>query len=259
MKIKDDITIVLRSVGERTEHLCAHRLSQEVDPSQIVIIRNMPLHQSTQAVCRAAVEAGRKYTLMIGADYIPRIGFISDLCRIADQMSGDWLFVKGTIIDKFLLELRGDQGGPMLYPTAILEQWLKILPSIQNKVTTEATCQKHFKNLGYKTHRGKLWLALHDYEQHYRDIYRSMYVGGRKHSGHRDKLLLRWKQLAKTDPDYQVAIYAHLRGAAHKGVIEADFTKDYGFHDSPFAIWKKEPITDMNFDVMQYEHLRYKP
>lgn len=256
--IEKDITIVFRSVGERTEKLCLHHLMQEVPETNIEIIRNQPLKLSTALVCHAAVEADRKYTIMIGADYIPRIGFIQDLYEMAESMTGRWLFVKGTIIDKFLLEFRGDQGGPMLYPTSILKEWLKILPGIPNETTTEASCQRYFKNKGYATRRGKIWLALHDFEQHYRDIYRSMFVAGQKHNRLRKRLFPKWQQLAKEDLDYHVALYAFEKGYNSAEKAKADFREDYGWSDAYFSNWEKEPL-DANqiYDVERFEHRQF--
>ena len=257
MNIKNDITVIMRSVGERTENLCRHIIASEIGDNNIHLIRNLPLHESTEAVCTHAVSASRKYTIMIGADYIPRRGWIQDMYDMAEVMTGDWLFVKGTIIDKFLMELRGDIGGPMLYPTHILEQWLDLLPTIENRMTTEASCQRHFKQQGYQVFRGKTWLALHDYEQHYRDIYRSMFIGGKKHKAWRNILLPRWYNMADNDRDYEVAAYAHHAGHIYEGTPQADFRNDYGWSESPFVTWQKEPITSMEYDVMQYEPLQY--
>ena len=265
--MKNDITVVMRSVGERTERVCRTRLAQQVPDKNILMVRNLPLYESTQEVCRQAVDAGRKYTVMIGADYIPRLNMLHTLYAMAEAMSekhNKWLFVKGTIIDKFLFEYRGDQGGPMLYPTSVLEGWLEILPAIPNRTTTEASCQRHYKELGYPTFRGTAWLALHDFEQHYKDIYRSMYVGGRKHQKLRRRLFPRWLKLSQSDKDYEVALYAHAKGAEHhkkatrKGQVEADFTKDYGWEGSPFSEWSKAEFTDVDFDTEQYNHLSYE-
>lgn len=263
--MRKDVTIAFRTVGERTEQLCINRLAQEVPEKNIQITRNLPLHESTRVVCEKAVGAGKKYTIMIGADYIPRVGMIQDLCEMADQMTGDWLFVKGTIIDKFLMELRGDMGGPMLYPTKLLEGWLQILPNIENKTTTEASCQSYYKQKGYRVLRAKTWLALHDFEQHYRDIYRSMFVGGRKHNKFRPILIPRWRARSQEDPDFKVAEYAHMEGHLYnqrqrrRGIIEADFRKDYGWLKSPFCHWTKEPLDpDADYDVHKFAHLAYE-
>lgn len=256
-QIKNNVTAIIRTVGERTEQICLHHIAEELPERNIHVIRDLPLKQSTIRLAQIAVEENRPWTLMLGADYIPRIGFIADLFEVSKTASDNIQFIKGTIIDKFLFELRGDVGGPLLQRTNLLKEWLEILPSIQNKSTTEASCQGHFYRKGYKAHRGKTWLALHDYEQHYKDIYRSMFVGGRKHRKYANKLLPRWQELSKTDKDYRVALHAFKKGRQFRGEIEANFTKDYGWAASPFVDWEKEPLTNMNYDVMQFEHLQY--
>ena len=237
--LASDITIILRSVGERTEKVCYDILSQEVPESNIVVIRNLPLKESTVELCKEALIHGRKYVITIGADYIPERGMVRAMWNLAESMAGNWMFVKGVIDDKFMMELRGDSGGPMLYPLEILRGWSEILPTIDNEVTTEASCQKHYREKGYRELRSKILLAKHDYEQHYHDIYRCMFVYGKKHRKI-ERILDRWGQLALYDKDFEVAYYAYKKGRAYKGEVKADFREDYGFKDSPFKDWVKD-------------------
>ena len=149
MSLSNDVTVVMRSVGERTEALSLHRLRQELPEQNIHVLKNIPLLESTKKMCHLAVEQDRKYTVMFDADYIPRIGWAEDLYRLAEHYPTHRLgYVKGTIIDKFVMEKRGDQGGPMLYPTSILKEWLKVLNDSSNRLTPEATCQGHFARNG---------------------------------------------------------------------------------------------------------------
>lgn len=254
-----NITVIVRSIGERTESLCLHRLAQEIPLENICILRDIPLLESTVLMCHKAIEMDNKYTVMFDADYIPRIGWAEDLLTEAEKHPYNQLgYVKGTIIDKFVMEKRGDQGGPMMYPTWILGLWLDVLNGLDNRLTPEASCQGYFANKGMLSVRTHIWLVLHGYEQDYRDIYRSCFIYGQKLKGVRE-LLPRWENLAETDKDFKVAVHAYKQGMNYpRHKMEAHPEQFFDFDISPFAGWKKDPITDLNFNIDKYKHLQYK-
>lgn len=231
-----DIVAIIRSVGERTTGLVEYACKQEID--DVRVIRGMSLTDSTRELCRQAVDSGKKWVLMIGGDYIPRPGFIKALRAEADNAEPHHMFVKGIIRDRFLYELRGDGGGPMLQRVDLLRKWLDAYERIDNGRTTEAQFHKYLAAKGYASLRTKTYLALHDYEQHYRDIYRSVFVYGKKRRDAK-RLYKRWKD--ENLPEFEVALYAHQRGTAHNGPVRADHSLDYGWSESPFAKWDPKP------------------
>ncbi len=257
MSLEKDVTVIFLSVGERTEGLCYHRMCQEIPEENIEWVKGYSLYDSKRISSIKAADAGRKYVLVMDADMIPRIGMIQDMYDMAKSMSGKWVFVKGTVIDKFVMEMRGDQGGPMLYPLEVIADWVNILPDITNRLNTAAKLQGHYKNKGYKTLRSPLFLALHDYEQHYHDIYRNQFIYAKKLKKVVELLPI-WKRLAKKDVDYEVARYAYRQGMKHEGELISDYKYNYGFSSSPFSKWEPKPeIKDFDFDISKYEHLKY--
>lgn len=255
--MRKDITVILRSVGERTEQVCLSHIKQEIPEGNISLIKNKSLSESTIELCKTAIKSGRPWTLLIGGDYIPRPGFLGKLHLGAKLATQNTQLVKGTIIDKFAMELRGERGGPHLYRTDLLKTWLQILPDVDNGITTEAQCQKYFYKKGYIAQRNTFWVALHDFEQHYKDIYRSMFVYGRKWPKLQE-LLPRWERAALNDNDFKVALYAYQKGAEYKKTVNADFQRDYGFSESPFKTWEKPPLKKGLYDVSNYDCLSYE-
>lgn len=233
---------IIRTVGERTTDLVEYACRKELP--DVHMIENMSLSDGTRKLCEIALDSGAKWVLIMDSDYIPRKGFIKSLYDVSKTVTDNKMFVKGIINDKFLMELRGDGGGPMLQRVDLLKVWLDNFHR-DNKLTTESRFHNVLGKMGYRSERTKIPVVAHDYEQHYRDIYRSCFVYGKKAKAAR-RLYSRWKKLALKDPDFEVALQAHKNGGEYRGKIEADYRKDYGFSKQHFADWNKEPITDFD-------------
>lgn len=234
----NDVIGFIRTIGERTEKVCQETIAREVP---VNMVRNMPLPKTVVHICTNALESGKPWTLYADADYIPREGFVADFYEVAQQCPPEVMAVKGIIKDKFMLEKRGDTGGPILYRTHLFQRWLDVIDKVDNGRTTETQCYRPLLQSGYRWERTKIYAALHDFEQHYHHIYRSCFMYGIKQKGLRD-LLPRWEELAKDDKDYEVCAYAFRKGLEYEGDARADLTIDYGFSKSPFKDWTKEPL-----------------
>jgi hypothetical protein len=98
------------------------------------------------------------------------------------------------------------------------------------------------KSLGYEWERHETKVALHDYYQYYRDIYKKMYINAKKAKANCKKLFPRWQRLSEKDMDFKVCIKGLGAGKEHSGPLAIDYTKSYGFKDE---FPEKEPITDL--------------
>jgi len=253
-----DICVAIRSVGERTEPLVYHACKKEIPIKYIYQIQGQSLSEGTKMACELAISSGMKWLLFVGGDYIPVPGFISLLAEQAKDVDEKVMFVKGVINDKFLMEQRADGGGPMLQRVDLLKEWLRVYDKVDNGRTTEAQFHAHLKNQGYYSKRTKVYIARHDFEQRYQDIYRSCFVYGKKKK-RAEYLLPRWATMGVDDHDYEVCRYAYLKGRDYKGKVLADFKIDYGFNDSPFADWKKPEIDPKDFDSLIERSAQMKP
>ena len=228
----------LRSIGERTEKIAYDILKEEMP---VVLVKNMSLSDSTRFICEEALKSGQEWTLFADADIIPEKGYATRFHEIAKNSPPEVMAVKGWIKDKFLMEQRGLNGGSFLYRTDLLQTWLDVFDLVDNQRTTEPQCYKVLKKQGYRFEQTDIFVGLHDYEQHYHDIFRSCFVYGKKKKSAK-KLMRRWEKLSKDDKDFEVCLYAYQKGREYTGQVKADFRIDYGFKESPFKDWMKDGL-----------------
>jgi hypothetical protein len=240
------ITGFIRSIGERTEKIAYDIISQEIP---VEVVRFMPLSESVRYTCEQAIKSGAEWTLFAGADTIPVPGYISRLYEVAKTAPDDVMAVKGWIKDKFLMEMRGKNGGSAIYRTDLLQTWLHVIDYVDNQRTTEARCYGVLKDQGYRFEKTDILVGYHDFEQYYEHIYRSCFVYGKKKKRAK-KLLKRWATMAQDDKDFEVCRYAFLKGREYNGSVKADYRIDYGFKESPFVHWVKEPLSELPENIV---------
>lgn len=236
------VIAIVRHVGERTHELVIDFCQRALKEENVFVIAHEPLSTSFRRCCEIAEETEADWVLLIGGDYIPREGFIEDFIEVAKKAKKKTMYVKGTIKDKYLGPLRAAGGGPMLHSGDSLRLVLGNYAAVDNGVTNEAQAHKFLEHKGWKGVRTDIYAGAHGFEQWNKDIYRSVFVYGRKR---RDafKLWGIWMSLSLSDPDYGVMAYAHQKGMDYKrSAVLADFREDYGFAESPYAKERKHLI-----------------
>ena len=109
MKIKD-ITVVIRSAGERTLDLCHSLVSEQVEEQNIFIIKEKPFSKAVLKNFEIGIENGHKYTLAIDADILLYNKSIELLVKNFSNLTEDYFVYQGLVYDKFFNKFRG--GGP---------------------------------------------------------------------------------------------------------------------------------------------------
>jgi len=73
MKNLDEIlTVVIRSIGERTENKCYQLIEKQISKRNIFIVRKRPFTESIKESFKIAIEEKRKWLLCIDADVLVR-------------------------------------------------------------------------------------------------------------------------------------------------------------------------------------------
>lgn len=148
---------------------------------------------------------------------------------------------KGSVIDKLFMEYRKMGCGPIMYNTAAFEVAINFIPDPYASIRPDSYIISNMKQLGYEWKRHKNKVALHDYFQFYKDIYKKMYINAQKSKTNCKNLLPRWQANRIKDNDFKVCIDGYLAGKAHKGNLSIDYTKEYGYRPK---FQEKEPIKD---------------
>lgn len=203
----EDVAVVVRSSGERTEGVAVQAFRGHVPESCIAVIHERPF---TRALARG-LEIGRQFglpwTLCVDADVTVRpsaVGYLLDAIRNADlRLFG----ATGMVFDKFYGT--PNRGGPHLYRTSLIDEALEVLDAIGDggSLRPETGLHAQMASRGYPWAAVDEVLAVHDFEQFYGDIYRKMVVRARKSPRHADTMLERSSRLAPIDPDFLVGAW----------------------------------------------------
>ena len=82
--IRHNVTVIIRSVGERTEKLCCELLKKQVPPENIFKVCEAPFTEALKKTFTVAIEANRTWTFVVDADMLVRPGALQELVEKAE-------------------------------------------------------------------------------------------------------------------------------------------------------------------------------
>jgi hypothetical protein len=219
--INNQLTIIIRSVQERTEQLCHDLiLAQGVDPDIIVIVREAPFSVALRKSFQIGLERGLPWTLCVDADLLLRSGSIQRMLELAKQQPENVCEIQGYILDKFFGGPR--PGGVHLYRSSLLSKAVSFMPNDGLDIRPEFQILQIMQSKGYPWVSVPDVVGLHDFEQYYRDIFRKCFVQAHKHEYLTDLFLSIWRKWANNDRDYWVALQGFAAGIAHHEDVRID-------------------------------------
>lgn len=203
----EDVTVVIRSVKERTEKLCRKLLlDQGIREEDLNIVREVPFSASLKKSYTIGIEKGKKWTLCVDADILARTGSVQKLVKHAESQKKNVCEVQGYVFDKFFGGVR--RGGFHLYRTSLLPKVLECIPPEGVDIRPESHTLVEMTKKGYPRAVVPCVVGTHDDEQYNFDIYRKAFVQAVKHLDRADLLISHWKKYSDKDQDFEVALTA---------------------------------------------------
>ena len=215
-----NVTVIIRSVGERTESLCRSLVSQQVPEDSIAVVREAPFSAALVESFQVGIKRGLPWTLCLDADILLRPDAIEDLLHAAQGIEDNVCEIQGLVLDKFFGGPR--VGGPHLYRTSLLPRVLDLIPKAGCDLRPETYALEQMKGLGNPWRQIPIVLGLHDFEQYYRDIFRKSFVQAHKHPDFTHLFVKYWRRMAVKDNDYQVALWGLAAGIAQVNDVRID-------------------------------------
>lgn len=217
--MRDDVKVVIRSVGERTESACWNILAEQVPEDNIVTIHEVPFGKAVRKTFSIGVQGNLMWTLAVDADVLLTSNAVDDMVRTAEQKPDHTFIYQGCVLDKLFNDIR--PGGPHLYRTALLPRAVEFISD--NDLRPESHSYAKMAEIGFHFYQEPEIYGVHDYEQHTSDIYRKSFLHAKKHSHLTEHFMKAW--VRSSDPDHAVAVSGFLKGLAYDGpvVIDHDF------------------------------------
>ena len=199
------VTIVVRSCGERTEEACLSIARDQNGAEDVVLVRETPFGAAVRQTFHVGIERRTPWTLAVDADVLLAPGVVDALIAWADMHPARFFVADLTVADKLLGQLR--PAGVHLYRTEWLSTALAHARTIDDHQRPESLVRARMVMDGYSALQVTGWaVGLHDFEQSYRDIYRTAYTHALKHP---QRMIApcsaAWRRLEDRDPDFRVA------------------------------------------------------
>lgn len=221
-----DATVIIRSVGERTESACRKLiLDQGVGDEALITVNETPFSRALLRGCEIGMDAGKRWTFFVDADLLLRPGSIRRMVEIAEKQPPNVCEVQGYVLDKLFGGAR--MGGVHVYRTALLSKFIKSIPQEGSDIRPESRALQTMADLGFPWRLIPELVGLHDFEQSYEDIFRKSFVLAHKQIHLVSLFANFWRERSNEDPDYRVALAGFAAGLTHQGEVRIDKTAAY--------------------------------
>lgn len=248
----DLVTIIIRSVGERTESLCRKLvLDQGVPKEAVFVINEAPFSKAMKVGFEIGISEKRPWTYCVDADLLLRPQSILNLIEHANKQPSNVCEIQGFILDKFFGGAR--KGGVHLYRTSLLNKVIELIPPEGKNIRPEAHTLNSMRAAGYPCITVKELVGLHDFEQTQEDIFRKCFVHAHKHIVYTDLFLPFWRSKSHDDLDYKIALAGFGEGIKHFGEVRIDKREKY-FQETMHDL-KATPKTEINLSDWNLERV----
>ncbi len=211
----DDVSCVVRTIGERTANACVSLLKSFFGQDNMAVVSRDPFSEALKSSLRAGLEMDRKWTLVIDADVLIHSPGLAAMLKDRHVLPENTFMYHASVMDKFFTRYR--RAGNRLYRTAHLNRALALLPDGHPLRPERDLCQAMLE-AGFCNYQSYQIIGLHDHCQNYRDILRKMVLFVAKHDTLLEWLTEIWEK-GQDDLDFQAALDG-IRNANISGTLE---------------------------------------
>lgn len=204
-----DVFVVVREAGERTAGAARALAAAELGADAVTTIREVPFAAALRRGLELGVEAGRAWTLCLDADVLLRPGGIAALVAAAEaerRAEPRLLGASGHVADTLLGQVR--VAGNSLYRTEHLPRTLASGEFHAHKRRPETHLKRVMERAGHPWRIVEPRIGLHDDEQYFRDVFRTVFAHNRKHARFMPYAARYWARTAPGNPDHRVALWS---------------------------------------------------
>lgn len=168
-----NLTVVIRSAGERTADLCKALILRQVVEDAVFEVANVtPFNQASLASVQLALSHPRTFTALIDADVLIASGSLARLTHLLETANEIVFLVNTLTLDKF--HLAGREGGIHLYRTVHLQQYLNFADDLSDKPRPEARFHYLMQKSGYVILEDHQLSSVHEFGQWRKDVLRKV-------------------------------------------------------------------------------------
>lgn len=200
--MENNYTVIVRSVGERTEGKCIDRLKLFFATEDIKVVKNItPFTKAIRRTFEIALYEGKEWCLVVDADvlfYPEKLHLFLQNCNRIRNTNDNAFCFQAYLYDNFWEECR--LAGIHLFRT----KWIELaFPYIDNKKgRPESWILRNMSWQGYPCYVIEMSIGIHDFFQSYSDIVAKGMLHAQKHSSI-EALVARWETNKHKNKDYE--------------------------------------------------------
>ncbi len=216
----ENVSLVVRSVGERTTATAVHLLSQCLPGKNIDIISAVPFSAALRQSFESGIKSNKEWTFIIDADVLLTPTFLAEQLARAAQAPANVFCLQGLVFDKFFHVFR--PAGNRLFRTELLRTALSAIPGEGTTLRPESTTVKSMAQKGFQFMQTPYIVGLHDFEQHYLDIAKKCFLQAHKHTSYLPEVMQLWQKWQQGDSDFTAALIGAQIGLAYQEKVFVD-------------------------------------
>lgn len=255
--LTDQCLVVIRSAGERTTQWSLEKAQSIFGTQNVVLIDERPMYRAIKKTFEIGIDSGKTWVVEIDADVILRQEGILHLLNTAAGRPESSFFHFGMVFDKLTNGFRS--AGNKIIRASHLPEALTLLPEAANQLRPDTYIRKEMALKGYHYYRDVCLVGIHDFEQHYFDLYRKGYLQGVKNRTKLERFINNWPKNHNQDPDYLAIEGGMKAGEIHNEALPLHPE----YYLDKFESWKKTtgfdhtktPLTD---EVAAIDDFLYK-
>jgi hypothetical protein len=246
----NNLTVIIRSSGERTLSYCKKLLEFQVPEENIIVIEEAPFSAALRKTLQVGIDKEKEWTLCIDADVLVKADVLPCLMESAENADDNIFEIQGLVLDKFFPILR--PAGNHLYRTAFMDKAIKLIPEEGTSLRPESDMLNEMSANGYPWQQIDLIVGLHDFKQYYGDIYKKCFLQAHKHTEFVSLAEPYWDSKKDVDNDFRVALLGVRSGKIYAKNVFVDrnfLTSETNDVLKLMKIEEKKPIPAENFLV----------
>ena len=252
-----DLTIIVRSTGERTTTLCRTLITEDTGIDDIQIVGKIPFYVTLAECLEIGLKRDKEWTLCVDADVLPFPGAITELLYKATTLDNHYFEIQGLVFDKFFGGWR--PAGVHLYRTAFIPKALPLISEFAHEMRPETCMLNAMMKSGYDWAQTSLCFGLHDFDRHANDIFRKAFIHSWKHKDLLIPLIDYWRSRAK-ESDFFTALKGLSAGISHTDDYLLDKSAQcytYNEKDDTEAIENTSPLELLATELQTIRTLGY--
>jgi hypothetical protein len=245
----EDVCLVVRAAGERTEELCINLLQTQAPALAVKVVRERPFARALHRSIEHAVETRARWTLFVDADVLVGEHALAQIGAELRSAPADFYMMNFLVLD------RGFCGpayaGIHAFQTHLFSKALQFIDLAYKDQRPETRLCKEMAGLGHPTMLSKSLVALHDYEQYFGDLYRKMFVRAVKYRTQIEYMTETFREHYFEHDDFRAMMWGLIDGvfSVHTGTTYASLDTEVYREKSLQALRlaglvEKNPIDD---------------